>query len=486
MSSLLEQAIVDAKALKEAALKSAESSILEKYAPEIKSAVSNLLEQEDEFGMDLEPDMPENPVPKAAEEGMRLCPCPDDDEEIEIDFEELRSAMEDDSEEVDMPMDLGMQDEEELELTEAVLQELELAEGRKPRILRRDGDYVLRAKDFHDEYTVGKKDASDDEFYHTDDLEDAQATLKDMASRDKKTASKMDEGRCPECKGKGRDCKCPDKSGEQLDEAEKPRILRRKGEHVIRDKDKYGSYTVGKESAPKDKVFYTKEMGEAIGVLRDLANQDEYVRTNVMEEEEEEIELTEENLESILEELVVDIKPEKSGWAGTPDSIMDFNAELELARLASTEAQEEIKVMKQALGNVKKDYAQLSESHKSTKTKNKRLVETVTSLKDKLEEVNLTNARLFYTNRVLNSDSLNERQKDKIAEAISESRSVNEAKIVYETLQNAVGSSSKKSPKSLSEAISRTSPLMARRGSSSSANNRQVERMQRLAGIKNK
>ena len=33
MSSLLEQAIVDATALKEAALKNAETSILEKYAP---------------------------------------------------------------------------------------------------------------------------------------------------------------------------------------------------------------------------------------------------------------------------------------------------------------------------------------------------------------------------------------------------------------------------------------------------------------------
>ena len=36
MSSLLEQAIVDAKALREAALKNAEQSIIEKYAPDIK------------------------------------------------------------------------------------------------------------------------------------------------------------------------------------------------------------------------------------------------------------------------------------------------------------------------------------------------------------------------------------------------------------------------------------------------------------------
>ena len=356
MSSLLEQAIVDAKALKEAALKSAESSILEKYAPEIKDAVSNLLEQEDDLGMGLSPEVADNPVPKAAEEGMRLCPCPDDDEEIEIDFDELRKAVEDEGEGDGMPpMDLGMEDEEGLELTEAVLASL---------------------------------------------LEEEE-----------------EEERCPECKGKGKECKCPDK---------------------------------------KDKKM------------------------------EEEYDITEENIDSILEELIVDIEPQKGGWAGTPDSIMNHNAELKLARLASTEAQEEIKVLKQALSNIKKDYAQLSESHEGTRTMNKRLANTVSSLKDKLEEVNLTNARLFYTNRVLNSDSLNERQKIKIAEAISESRSVNEAKIVFETLQNAVGSSSKKSPKSLSEAINRTSPLMARRESSSSADTSAVQRMQRLAGITNK
>lgn len=396
MSTLLEQAIIDATALKEAALKSAESSILEKYAPEVREAVSTLLEQdEDDLDMDDEPSIEKAGVSLSAAEGEKLCPCPDDNELVDVDFGELKQLMDDSVE--GTPEDIGamVADEaggDELELTEAVLEALEMTEGKKPRILKRDGDYVLRAKNDAGEYMVGKKDASDDEFYHTDDMEDAEATLKDMAKRDKKSKSKVDE----------------------------------------------------------------------------------------------EIEITEENLDAIMEELIVDIDPQKSGWAGTPDSVMKFNAELELARLASTEAQEEIKVLKQALGNIKKDYAQISEGYKEAKSKNKRLVDAVSSLKDKLEEVNLTNARLFYTNRVLNSDSLNERQKDRIAEAISESRSVNEAKIVYETLQNAVGSSSRKTPKSLSEAINRTSPLVARRKSPSSADTSAVQRMQRLAGITNK
>jgi len=46
MSSMLEQAIVDATALREAALKNAEQSIIEKYAPQIKEAVAVMLENE--------------------------------------------------------------------------------------------------------------------------------------------------------------------------------------------------------------------------------------------------------------------------------------------------------------------------------------------------------------------------------------------------------------------------------------------------------
>ena len=47
MSSMLEQAIVDAQALKEAALKNAEQAVIDKYSTEIKAAVEELLESND-------------------------------------------------------------------------------------------------------------------------------------------------------------------------------------------------------------------------------------------------------------------------------------------------------------------------------------------------------------------------------------------------------------------------------------------------------
>ena len=46
MSNLLEQAIIDASALREVALKNAENALIEKYSKEFKESVEKLLEQE--------------------------------------------------------------------------------------------------------------------------------------------------------------------------------------------------------------------------------------------------------------------------------------------------------------------------------------------------------------------------------------------------------------------------------------------------------
>ena len=54
MSDLLKEAIVDAKALREAALKSAETTIIDKYSVEVRNTLNSLLEQDElDLGGDL-------------------------------------------------------------------------------------------------------------------------------------------------------------------------------------------------------------------------------------------------------------------------------------------------------------------------------------------------------------------------------------------------------------------------------------------------
>ena len=60
MSSMLDQAILDAETLREAALKNAESAVVEKYSDEVRERVEKLLEQDPEDDMDL--GMEEDPM----------------------------------------------------------------------------------------------------------------------------------------------------------------------------------------------------------------------------------------------------------------------------------------------------------------------------------------------------------------------------------------------------------------------------------------
>jgi len=98
MSSMLEKAIVDAKALKEAAMKNAENIIIEKYSAEVKTALDSLLEQEE--GMEeLEEQEDETGVHEVADEQLPdafndFDNDVDGDELIELDLSELKQEVE--------------------------------------------------------------------------------------------------------------------------------------------------------------------------------------------------------------------------------------------------------------------------------------------------------------------------------------------------------------------------------------------------------
>jgi hypothetical protein len=115
---------------------------------------------------------------------------------------------------------------------------------------------------------------------------------------------------------------------------------------------------------------------------------------------------------------------------------------------------------------------------------NNTYTQALQELKDNLQDVNLSNARLLYTNRILRNPSLNERQKDKIVEAISSAGSVTEAKTIFETLQSTVEAQPKKSPQSLSEAIGRRSSVFRATRKESPSSDPVSDRMKILAGIK--
>jgi hypothetical protein len=268
MSNMLEQAIVDAAALKEAALKNAEAAILEKYAPEIKNAVDQLLTEapeDEELGLEPEEDpmgggeedaeapMDDLGAAPAYAEGEKLCPCPDEEEKIELDLDQLA----------------------------------------------------------------------------------AQVAAEEEA----------------------------------------------------------GGLGTGAAEPRED------AMGD-IGAMM----------------ESEELAFSDEQLSSILEELQeemrVDVEPVPHGHVGGPTSTEIEEAELQaLAKEQDSETAEENKELRKAAEKLEEQIASLTSEKEKLAMNYKELRNLALKMKDNLQEVSLSNARLVYTNRVLNSVSLNERQK---------------------------------------------------------------------------
>ena len=202
--------------------------------------------------------------------------------------------------------------------------------------------------------------------------------------------------------------------------------------------------------------------------------------------QEEDIELDEMILNAIAEELKVDLGIPDQGLGGrtTPTDRNLEGQKVQLAALKDDELAEE----HAALEKAREEAGMYMEQVETLRTQKSKLEKTVLHLKERLEEVNLSNARLLYTNRVLNSTSLNERQKIKIVESISNADSVEEAKVIYETLQSAVGDArNSQSPQSLREAVEKPSPTLPRsiaRREALSVQNPHFDRMRALAGIK--
>lgn len=194
------------------------------------------------------------------------------------------------------------------------------------------------------------------------------------------------------------------------------------------------------------------------------------------------------DMEEALDEAIqFDTKVVPTGWLGANQSTLG-EAELVdiVARIAEESMREEREANKKELAQKQKEKealkAELAESNK----KLNQLTQVVQSLKDKLVESNTTNGKLFYTNCVLKDPSLNERQKEKLVENLSNAQSLEQAKVIYDTL-NSVGSTNGgvQKPKSLSEAINRNSSLVVspRRIDEKKETDPVSDRWKRLAGL---
>jgi ribosomal protein S17E len=475
MSDLLEQAIIDATALKEAAVKSAENALIEKYSQEFKSTVERLLEQE-QFAtptpapaagaapppaMDAAAAAPQDPnmaaaptdpsaqaMPtdpsqaaagalgaESAEDPLSKIPAAfadaDDDELITIDFSGIKKALNE---------MMGVQELEEM-YARGNNDTPPGAEGGKPTLAEEED---VQEEDVQEEEAPAEQTVDEE-------LELEELSLEEeMLDEQQETAESLKQ---------------------KVDSANKE--LAAKRTQFTSEIQGIQNKIAGLEQQLSDASKQAeKEPSEQ------PPNETQGIQTTISED----VEISDEELLDLAEELRVDINEDgiSRGYMGSTTTEKRLQRDAELAKARDEEATEAREQEMEAMQDLLQENEQL-------KAFNEEMVNMLKALKEQVEQMNVSNAKLLYTNKALVNISLNERQKSQIVESISKAGSVLEAKTVYETLQNAVEGTKveKEAPQSLREALNRAqSPFVVRKSPVNNINDMQSQRMKLLAGIK--
>ena len=136
-----------------------------------------------------------------------------------------------------------------------------------------------------------------------------------------------------------------------------------------------------------------------------------------VEDEDEESETSEEEIS--LEELIAELK-ERKKYGGKKGDVP-----------ASKRGDKKDTAEEEGVEDYKKKL-------KESESKLNKAYSTIETIKTDLNEVNLLNAKLLYTNKIFRAKNLTESQKVKVLESFDKATNVKEAKLVFETLLNEV------------------------------------------------
>ena len=420
MSSMLEQAIIDAEQLKETAQRTAEEAVIEKYQSEIKEAVNAILEQEetleeDEVALEVNGEGDVSIV-----EDLPSAQLAEDDDIVEINLDKLEELMAQEMEEGTLdPADM-LEHEQVAEEIDALTEEEDLDEEIE---LDEDINDLLEEDDLEELVVMGKKEKVEMKEDLDEEIEINEEVIAAVIAE--LLAEKEDE------------------LGPDLDEG------------VAGGHFEYGS-----------------AMDAAMQAQMDYLRRE---KPKKKEEKEEEDEKKKELKEKEEVKLAARAEPKDKV---TPEDFKGLKK--------GTKYVKESKLLQKENKTLLREQKKTNNKVQLLENKVQKYGTVIEQLKQKLDESNLSNAKLLYQNRILNSISLNERQKDKIVEAISNATTVEEAKIIFETLQSAVGLKSKKTRKqeSLNEVVTRSSSAFIPRKEVKPKTDAFSDRMKRLAGLK--
>ena len=294
-----------------------------------------------------------------------------------------------------------------------------------------------------------------------DEMDEAKEELDEMKEKEVKETYEMDEA------------KEMDEMKKEMDEAEKMDEVDL--DELLRELDELEE---GSEEITEAEDLINDPKGPTAkgNVAEEEEGYEDVDADGVEDSEDEEVDLEsmdEEDLKKFIEDVIADMVA-----AGE----LEGGEEME-----SEEGEEEIEGEEEMEMPVAEEKEMDEAKEMEMEAMKKELEEAYTALetvKAELNEVNLLNAKLLYTNKIFKAKNLTESQKVKVLEAFDKAASVKEAKLVFETLSSGLTAPAKKPMNESLIMGSASKPAGVAEKKPIMEANDQVARWQKLAGIK--
>ena len=402
-SEFFREAVADAKAVRETAIENAKDQLEEAFTPKLQSMLSQTIQQE----MEGEEEMPDE-----EEDG--------DEEEIELDLSDLEDAAEDEEAE---------EEEEEGEEEEASDKEEEEMEDDMEEITDQDELDLDSVMEFLEAASMDDRHTDPDS---ADELSDDNVTYDD--------------------------------------------------EMLNTDEYEDGHESNNKSAIMDDVDKIAQELEEETELQEELEDEVVEAFLEVLDEEEGDYMEDEEEEEEQMEETVFDIDLNEFGVTGTSREGMDGMADvsgpfdtdtgvdvtgtgeagvnvgttydlegpglgtdeesgtedldepIDTDNLYEEETQYDLSGLLESESGSINEAQQLREENRELKEELNKHRQAIKILREKVNETNLINSKLLYTNRLFKEFALNDRQKMKVIESFDRASDTREAKLVYTTL----------------------------------------------------
>ena len=422
---LLKEALADAKSLREMAIANAKAALEESFTPQIKTMLSEKLEEMEKEDMDEE-------MSKKYME---------DDKMEEVEKEEMKEEKEEMEEDLNLDEILAeLEESDDLNEVESVTEVDEAVTEEEVTEEVTESEEVTEAEEMEGEMEMDMEEK--DEPMELEDMseEDLKSFIEGVIA-DMIEAGDLEAGEDME----GDDMEDEEVETEEEEEVNIDELLAEiesvDEEYKYEEDDKESkmeemSKTYDEDDSKMEEAEITEdELDEILGFGKKGAGGTSFVKDFIKDN-------------SMEIDKIMKMDDKKARLEAAKPLIMKF-MKMNRAKMDPSAMRSDVSVLRNAvevgeLGGATKGTVSTMESIQ--KDLNEAL-EANKVLTEELNEVNLLNAKLLYTNRIFKSKNLTESQKVKVLSTFDKASTVNEVELVYETLNNTTFKSSKKSIK---------------------------------------